>query len=110
MTGALLKAGHDVLAARNLCDGCPDDEIVALACRHDCIILTEDTDFGELVVRRRMQAPGIILLRLSGLAVRQRTEVLLRALSIDDGTARRFRRHLVVVETTRVRFRPLPDS
>ena len=61
----LSKAGHDVTY---VCEvprliGASDRQVLALTVQEDRILLTEDTDFGELVYRLRMPAKGIILLR-----------------------------------------------
>ena len=45
---ALRAAGHDVIAAADLCPGAPDDEVVALATTEGRILVSEDKDFGNL--------------------------------------------------------------
>ena len=47
------------------------DLVLDIARQESRIIVTEDRDFGEMIVRRRLEAPGIVLLeldRLSGVA------------------------------------------
>ncbi|MEM1324330.1 MAG: DUF5615 family PIN-like protein [Bacteroidota bacterium] len=46
--------------------GIPDEEVLALANRLRAILLTEDTDFGELTYRLNYTHHGIILLRMTG--------------------------------------------
>lgn len=43
----------------------PDEEVLALAHSLDAILLTEDKDFGDLVVRQRRPVRGVVLLRLN---------------------------------------------
>lgn len=72
--------------------------------REDRVLLTEDTDFGELVVRLGKPALGIILLRLAGeppMAKAARVRLLLEA------HADRIWNHHVVVSRDRFRFRLL---
>jgi predicted nuclease of predicted toxin-antitoxin system len=64
----LLLDSHDLILARDVAFGRPDRELLALALRLGAVILTEDTDFGELVIRERLPSAGVVLLRLSGLA------------------------------------------
>jgi hypothetical protein len=63
---------HDLTMAQDVAFGRPDRELLALALalalQLGAIILTEDTDFGELVMRERLLSAGVVLLRLSGLA------------------------------------------
>jgi predicted nuclease of predicted toxin-antitoxin system len=60
--------GHDLTLAQDVAFGRPDRELLALALRLGAIILTEDTDFGALVMREQLPSAGVVLLRLSGLA------------------------------------------
>ena len=48
---ALRGAGHDVLSVAESEPGMPDDEVLALATRKRAVLVTLDTDFGELVFR-----------------------------------------------------------
>ena len=42
-------------------------EVLAFATANNLMVLTEDTDFGELPVRQRLPTAGVVLLRLSGM-------------------------------------------
>lgn len=61
---ALRAAGHDVVYVAELASGITDDDAIALAHEDLRILLTEDKDFGELVVRWRRSIPGLVLLRI----------------------------------------------
>ena len=69
---ALLKANFEVLSIRENYVGITDDEILQIAIAEKAVILTYDTDFGELVFRFSLQSHGVILLRLSNLNLEQR--------------------------------------
>ena len=56
--------------------GIPDDEVLALANREGAILITADKDFGELVFRLRYLATGIILIRLAGLSISAKSDIL----------------------------------
>ena len=44
------------------------DLVLDIARRESRILITEDRDFGEMIVRRRLEAPGIVLLELDRLS------------------------------------------
>lgn len=51
LVGALRDHGHDVLYAAETMQGKPDRSILRRAYDERRLLLTEDKDFGELVVR-----------------------------------------------------------
>lgn len=59
----LRETGHDVLWASETLGGTPDHTLLSLAFDQDRVVLTNDLDFGELVVRESLPAVGVILLR-----------------------------------------------
>ena len=63
---SLRNAGHDTIFAGDLDWQMPDGDMLSLACREKRIILTMDTDFGELVYRLRQPHAVVLLLRLPG--------------------------------------------
>ena len=65
--------GHDATAvAGDHQPGLPDPEVLALAWRERRILITDDSDFGELVFRHNRPHSGVIYFRLdtTTLAVR----------------------------------------
>jgi predicted nuclease of predicted toxin-antitoxin system len=101
----LLDAGHDAVhVARSHGPGLTDDQILALAVSEDRILITDDTDFGELVFHLGHQHAGVILLRLRDTVFASRRDRL-------DFVLQRYSEHLhqfVVVTQRRVRIRPRP--
>ena len=63
----LQQDGPTVTLGQQVALGQPDHEVLALAQRLNAIVLTEDSDFGDLVMRQHLPSTGIILLRLSGM-------------------------------------------
>jgi predicted nuclease of predicted toxin-antitoxin system len=61
----LRAAGHDVTYMAEVASATADTEIIARAHVEQRILLTEDKDFGELVFRRRLPVPGLVLLRIA---------------------------------------------
>ena len=100
----LRAAGFDVVTVVATSAGTPDDEVLSAADRDGRILITEDRDFGELVVRQRLAVLGVILIaldRLSNAAEAARVTEVARA------HADRMAGNLLVVEPGRVRVRPL---
>ncbi len=57
--------GHDVLYVKEIARGTDDDTVLQMAAGQQRVLLTEDKDFGELVVRLKLSAYGIVLLRMN---------------------------------------------
>ena len=71
---ALRVANIDVISVWESYIGFCDNELLKIAVDEKAVILTYDTDFGELVFRFGLKSHGIILLRLNGLSLPDRVE------------------------------------
>ncbi|HEX6818376.1 MAG TPA: DUF5615 family PIN-like protein [Ktedonobacterales bacterium] len=60
--------GHIVIYGQDVAHGASDTAVLALARSEGAVVITEDNDFGDLVMRQRVPSAGIVLLRLSGMA------------------------------------------
>ncbi len=62
---AFLEAqGHHVtIVGRDHPDALDDRDVLAIAVRERCILVTNDKDFGELVFRDKLPHAGVILFR-----------------------------------------------
>jgi predicted nuclease of predicted toxin-antitoxin system len=101
----LRAAGFDVSSVRETTPGAPDKDILDAADSDDRVLITEDRDFGELVVRQRLKVRGIILLELDRLPSAAEAELVAEIVRIH---ASKLTGNLLVVEPARVRVRPLP--
>ena len=74
----LAAAGHDVVhvAQRDLL-GKPDTEILAVAVAEQRVLVSADTDFGELLARSNLSLPSLILLRQGSRTVEERAATCL---------------------------------
>lgn len=102
---ALRKEGHDTIYVAESAAGSTDRDVLALALRQRRILLTEDKDFGDLVVRMGMPAHGLILLRLKTPSANEKAAKLLsgpRKVGAESAG------HYTIVQQDRVRSRPLP--
>jgi predicted nuclease of predicted toxin-antitoxin system len=62
----LIARGHDVTAiARDYAQALPDWAVLAIAHRERRVLIANDRDFGELVIRQRLPHAGVILFRLT---------------------------------------------
>lgn len=59
----LRAEGHDVVAVAEIARGARDEDVVALALERRRVLLTEDKDFGQLVIASGNREIGVILMR-----------------------------------------------
>jgi predicted nuclease of predicted toxin-antitoxin system len=100
----LRAGGFDVASIMEETSGVSDTAVLEIAGSGARILITEDRDFGELVIRQKLAVRGVVLLeldRLSNLGEADRVSEIVQAyLNKLEG-------NLVVVEPSRVRIRPL---
>jgi predicted nuclease of predicted toxin-antitoxin system len=101
---SLRSAGFDVVSVSATIAGVPDDAVLAAADVEGRILITEDRDFGEMVVRQRLGARGIVLLELDRLS--NATEAAL-VTTVVTTHGDKLAGNLLVIEPGRVRVRPL---
>jgi predicted nuclease of predicted toxin-antitoxin system len=66
VAGTLRDAGHDVTFAGDVDWRMSDENILSLAYGEQRIMLTMDTDFGELIYHSQQPHAGVLLLRMPG--------------------------------------------
>ena len=77
---ALREAGFDVISIREDYIGFADDEILQIAVNEKAIVLTHDTDFGELIFRFSLKSQGVILLRVHKLNLTEKIGKTIKAI------------------------------
>ena len=101
---ALRARGHDVRWARTDSPGASDRWILEQAEADQRLVVTFDKDFGELAFRRRLPAAcGIVLFRMDMRSPEEAVRFIVMAIEGRDD----WPGHFSVVETDRVRMRPL---
>ena len=100
----LRNAGHDVTSIAEMRAGAPDEEVLNAAEADGRILITEDRDFGEMVIRQRLGVSGIVLLELDRLSNAMEAHTIAEVVSAH---ADRLFGNLVVIEPGRIRVRPL---
>jgi predicted nuclease of predicted toxin-antitoxin system len=92
---------------RSLCREGPrrlsDREIVALAKREECVILTHDLDFGQIYYFAEEGQVGILVLRLRHQTVEIVNDVLQRFLRSEALSQQQLRKSLVILSETTYR-------
>ncbi len=68
----LRSLNHEIIYVLEISPGIDDDKVLALARKEQAVLLTTDTDFGELIFRLKEVTHGVILLRLAGLSKEQK--------------------------------------
>lgn len=99
---ALRGLSHDTISITETNPGVSDQKILILASKEQRILITSDTDFGELVYQQKQKHTGIILLRLTDQTNENKILVLTTLLS---SHAKRLKNSFVVVTETSIRIR-----
>ena len=98
----LRKNGHVVHYVTEMEPSISDDEVIKLANQESALLLTEDKDFGELIYRQGRIFSGVVLIRLSGLSLRHKVEVV--AMAVQEH-ADELVRNFTVIAPSGVRIR-----
>jgi predicted nuclease of predicted toxin-antitoxin system len=98
----LRTAGYDVSFVGELDPRMDDVDILDLAVREGRIVVTMDTDFGELVYHAGRPHAGVLLLRMPGARREQKVEAVAQILSQH---ATKLAGHFCVYHVGRLRVR-----
>jgi predicted nuclease of predicted toxin-antitoxin system len=101
----LRASGFDVISIGETRSGTADKDVLEAADVEGCILITEDHDFGELVIRQRLGVRGMILLELDRLSNAAEADLVVGVVSTHGD---KLLGNLVVIEPGRIRVRPLP--
>jgi predicted nuclease of predicted toxin-antitoxin system len=100
----LRAGGFEVMSIGEARSGTPDKIVLDAADAEGCILITEDRDFGELVIRQRHGVRGMILLELDRLSNAAEADAVIEVVCTH---ADKLFGNLVVIEPGRIRIRPL---
>ena len=67
--------GITVISISEELSGIKDKEVLKIAVDRECLLITEDKDFGELTFRFKLEHKGILLIRLSDINRKDRIEL-----------------------------------
>lgn len=108
LVGLLAAAGHDAVHVRDVAMATAiDREILSFALEQQRVVVSADTDFGELLARSNASGPSILLFRRQG--QRRASDVATLLLANLDALIEDLDAGAVVVfDADRVRVRRLP--
>lgn len=103
----LRMSGHDAVHLGDLdLLGAPDEDVMAAATREQRILLSADTDFGQLLAIGRHPGPSVVLFRRTAHRAEVQVGMLLANLATVEDALRKGA--VVVITGEKVRFRSLP--
>ncbi|MDP2208454.1 MAG: DUF5615 family PIN-like protein [Bacteroidota bacterium] len=65
--------------------GAQDEYVLEMANKLNATLITTDKDFGELIFRMQKLSCGVVLIRLSGLSLSKKTEIVLKSIITSVG-------------------------
>ena len=71
---------HMLLYVIEMDPGISDDQVLEMANQNQAVLITADTDFGELIFRLNKVHLGVLLVRLAGLSPAEKSEVISSAI------------------------------
>jgi len=101
----LRSSGFAVVSIRESSPGISDISVLDLAVKNNALLITEDSDFGELVFSHHNPSLGVVFLRYAPQEWRQTAEALAKVLSV---RAHEFFGKFVVLTKDRLRMRDIP--
>ena len=102
---AMRAAGWAVWSISEECPSVTDTAVLEAAADKQAILLTMDSDFGELVFERGQRPPyALIFVRNKGLDLGKATKLVLETLLRDDLSD-----HYITLTRNSKRRRPIPD-
>jgi predicted nuclease of predicted toxin-antitoxin system len=102
----LKQKGVDIISILETSHGLKDTEVLDTANRQGRILITFDTDFGNLVIKQKLQTRGIILLRTKPKSPQQITKTIEQVLA----TKKRIEDHFIVVREYGIRILPIKQT
>ena len=91
----------NVDAVSELNPGASDITVIDLANNRDCILLTADKDFGELIFRQGKISKGVILVRLHGLSKERKSYLIAQTIREHQN---QLTNSFTVIESTQIRI------
>jgi predicted nuclease of predicted toxin-antitoxin system len=107
MVRALRAHGHDVTYVAETIAGATDEQVLRAAANEGRILITQDQDFGALVVRDSKPHAGIVLVRIPD---NRRDEKARRIVELAELAEDRLTDSLTTLTLTAIRIRSAPES
>ena len=75
---ALRHQGFKIYSIADISPGMNDSDVLSYCFENNCILISEDKDFGELTIRFKKPNHGLILLRLIGLDISSKKDLVIK--------------------------------
>lgn len=72
----LRSLGYSVFSVLEELPGITDDEVLDICNKFQCLLITEDKDFGELTYRLKKSHYGILLIRIADIPRSERIQIV----------------------------------
>jgi predicted nuclease of predicted toxin-antitoxin system len=99
VVNALRSKGIDIIPIKELISGVSDEAVLEAANKQNRILITFDSDFGELVFRQKLGARGVILLKFAPKSTQQVVDTTLNVLK----TQAKIEGHFLIVKEKKIR-------
>jgi predicted nuclease of predicted toxin-antitoxin system len=96
---ALRSKGMDIVQIKALASSLSDETVLKTANSQNRILITFDSDFGELVFRQKLKSKGIILLKFTPKSSQHVVETILSLLT----SKARIEGHFLIVREKKIR-------
>jgi len=101
---ALLRKHYKVVYAAEIMAGASDEAILQKSLEENCVLITKDKDFGEMIIRNRRPCAGIILIRIEKLNLPENCSLIVELiLKYTAEVVNSF----TVIQEDKIRIRPL---
>jgi len=104
---ALKLKGYEIEHVLDLFPGVSDVQVVSYAFKNKSIILTEDKDFGELIIRFKMDITGVILMRFVNTPFDDKSKIVLNAF---EKFRAEMHNSLTVISDKKIRIKKISNS
>jgi predicted nuclease of predicted toxin-antitoxin system len=104
---ALRELNFDVISISENNKGISDFEVIKLCRRHNSVLLTEDSDFGEWVFAHKEKNIGIIFLRYK---IQDLKEIITSLTAVLNNYKENIQRKFIVINKNKIRVRDIAES
>jgi predicted nuclease of predicted toxin-antitoxin system len=99
VVNALRSKGIDIVPIKELTSGVSDETVLETANKQNRILITFDSDFGELIFRQKLKARGVILLKFAPKSTQQVVDTISNVLK----TQAKIEDHFLIVKEKKIR-------
>ncbi|MCZ2458199.1 MAG: DUF5615 family PIN-like protein [Chitinophagales bacterium] len=107
LVNLLRQRNHKVFYAAEEMKSADDNEILKKANELNCILITKDKDFGEMIIRNKKNSSGVLLIRIDALNLEKNCVLIA---DLIDKYASELRNCFTVVQEDKIRIRQMEEK